>query len=385
LAINFSLVFTLPHEFTLSQTIMDPQEDVVPTEPLFRPAKKRKFMRRRPDPELADTEEADNQNDHPSASQVPGGSNIRRPRAVRKGGIGFSTASRLGDDQGQQVALVPAVGETEDEKIRAMNERFTGYTGQTVDVDKHMYESFPTTDRSVRLMWANEIRMAFIDSEMAKRYQHESKADNSGSNQPTQAEVAGGLSVSGHQTREPASLGKLHEIDLGEEATLRNIARTEAATRQMAEKGESPTSVDHATSETGRPGPDGKSWRNRKQRTEADIARDRLVEEVLRESKCVWNSNGNLTWSVSLLTLAVIVEIYDEHEEETQMDDQQAADDRVAEQFRRDFMDAMQSRRRTRPAAKPVANVEGPRGPKLGGSRSARAAMREKEAQAGKK
>ena len=282
---------------------MDPQEDTVPTEPLFRPAKKRKFMRRRADPELADTEEADNQDDNPSASQAPGSSNIRRPRAVRKGGIGFSTASRLGDDQAQQVALVPAVGETEDEKIRAMNERFTGYTGQTVDVDKHMYESFPSTDRPVRLMWANEIRMAFIDSEMAKRYQPESNADHSGPNQPTQAEVAGGLSVSGHQTREPASLGKLHEIDLGQEATLRNIARTEAATRQMTEKGELPKSADHATSETGRPGQDGKSWRNRKQRTEADIARDRLVEEVLRESKCVWNSNGNLAWSVSFLTL----------------------------------------------------------------------------------
>ncbi|CAI7666317.1 unnamed protein product [Penicillium discolor] len=322
---------------------MDPQEDVVPTESLFRPAKKRKFMRRRPDHDAPDAEEADNQNDNHGASQAPASNNIRRPRAVRRGGIGFSTASRLGDDQGQQLALVPAAGETEDEKIRAMNERFTGYTGQTVDVDKHM--------------------MAFIDSEMAKRYQPESKVDHSGSNQPTQEEVAGVQSLPGHQTREPASLGKLHEIDLGHEATLRNIARTEAATRQM-ENGELPTSVDHAASETGRPGPDGKSWRNRKQRTEADIARDRLVEEVLRESK---------------------LEIYDEHEEETHLDDQQAADDRVAEQFRRDFMDAMQSRRRTRPAAKPVANVEAPRGPKLGGSRSARAAMREKEAQAGKK
>ncbi|KAJ5375115.1 Hepatocellular carcinoma-associated antigen 59 [Penicillium concentricum] len=325
---------------------MDTQEDVVPTESLFRPAKKRKFMRRRPGHEIADTEEADNQNVTPGASQAPGSNNLRRPRAVRKGGIGFSTASRLGDDQGQQLALVPApaAGETEDEKIRAMNERFTGYTGQTVDVDKHM--------------------MAFIDSEMAKRYQPESKADHSGSNQPTQEEVAAGMSLPGHQTREPASLGKLHEIDLGHEATLRNIARTEAATRQMTEKGELPASVGHAASVMGRPGPDGKSWRNRKQRTEADIARDRLVEEVLRESK---------------------LEIYDEHEEETQLDDQQAADDRVAEQFRRDFMDAMQTRRRTRPAAKPAANVEVPRGPKLGGSRSARAAMREKEAQAGKK
>ncbi|KAF9241905.1 hypothetical protein DTO013E5_6868 [Penicillium roqueforti] len=322
---------------------MDTQEDTMPIESLFRPAKKRKFMRRRPDHEILDTEEADNQNDNPGASQALGSNNLRRPRAIRKGGIGFSTASRLGDDQGQQLALVPVAGDTENEKIQAMNERFTGYTGQTVDVDKHM--------------------MAFIDSEMAKRYQPESKADHSGSNQPTQEEVAGGLSLPGHQTREPASLGKLHEIDLGQEATLRNIARTEAATRQMTENGGLPTSVDTAP-ETGRPNPDGKSWRNRKQRTDADIARDRLVEEVLRESK---------------------LEIYDEQEEETQLDDQQAADDRVAEQFRRDFMDAMQSRRRTRPAAKPVANVEAPRGPKLGGSRSARAAMREKEAQAGKK
>ncbi|QQK45709.1 Hepatocellular carcinoma-associated antigen 59 [Penicillium digitatum] len=323
---------------------MDTQEDVVPTESLFRPAKKRKFMRRRPDDETPDIEEADDQNGNPGASQASGSSNLRRPRPIRKGGIGFSTESRLGDNQGQQVALLPAAGESEDEKIRAMNERFTGYSGQTVDVDKHM--------------------MAFIDSEMAKRYQPESKVDHSGSIQPTQEEVSGGLSLPGHQTREPASLGKLHEIDLGQEATLRNIARTEAATRQMAEKGELPTSADYAASEMGRPGPDGKSWRNRKQRTDADIARDRLVEEVLRESK---------------------LEIYDEHEEETQLDDQQAADDRVAEQFRRDFMDAMQSRRRTRPATKPVANIEAPRGPKLGGSRSARAAMREKEAQAGKK
>jgi hypothetical protein len=265
---------------------MDAQEDAVPVESLFRPAKKRKFMRRRPDHDIPDTEEADNQNDNPVASQAPGSNNLRRPRTIRKGGIGFSTASRLGDDQGQQLALVPAAGETEDEKIRAMNERFTGYTGQTVDVDKHMYASFRTADRSVRLMWTNEIRMAFIESEMAKRYQPESKADHSSSNQTTQEEVAAGLSLPGHQTREPASLGKLHEIDLGHEATLRNIARTEAATRQMADKGELPASAGQAASDVGRPGPDGKSWRNRKQRTEADIARDRLVEEVLRESKC---------------------------------------------------------------------------------------------------
>jgi hypothetical protein len=77
------------------------------------------------------------------------------------------------------------------------------------------------------------------------------------------------------------------------------------------------------------------------------------------------------------------VDVYDEPEEEPQADDQ-AADDRIAEQFRRDFLDAIQSRRRTR-TTKTVSKTEAPKGPKLGGSRSARAAMRESQAQAGKK
>jgi hypothetical protein len=138
--------FPLPLDFTLSQATMDTEPDFVPTESLFRPAKKRKFLRRRPDDE---PENADNQNDSPDAPQASGTNNPRRPR-TRKGGIGFSTASRLGDTQGQQVALAPAGGDPDDEKIRTMNERFTGYTGQSVDVDRHMYESFPAADRSVR-------------------------------------------------------------------------------------------------------------------------------------------------------------------------------------------------------------------------------------------
>ena len=69
--------------------------------------------------------------------------------------------------------------------------------------------------------------------------------------------------------------------------------------------------------------------------------------------------------------------MYDEPEEEPS--DEQAADDRIAEQFRRDFLDAIQSRRRvTKPNPK-TAKTEAPKGPKLGGSRSARAAMREQE------
>jgi hypothetical protein len=82
------------------------------------------------------------------------------------------------------------------------------------------------------------------------------------------------------------------------------------------------------------------------------------------------------------------VDVYDEPEQSATYDDM-AADDRIAEQFRRDFMEAIQSRRRTRVTTtttnKRVAKPEPPRGPKLGGSRSARAAMREMQEKSGKK
>lgn len=61
----------------------------------------------------------------------------------------------------------------------------------------------------------------------------------------------------------------------------------------------------------------------------------------------------------------------------------EAADERIAEEFRREFMDAMAERRNQRrrlpaPPPKPGAKQEEIlRGPKLGGSRNARAAMRD--------
>jgi hypothetical protein len=61
-----------------------------------------------------------------------------------------------------------------------------------------------------------------------------------------------------------------------------------------------------------------------------------------------------------------------------------AADDRMAEEFRREFMDAMTQRQQKKkppvPPGRPGARKEDPdvlKGPKLGGSRNARAAMRD--------
>lgn len=54
------------------------------------------------------------------------------------------------------------------------------------------------------------------------------------------------------------------------------------------------------------------------------------------------------------------------------------ADSRLASQFQQDYLDAMQSRQQAQKKAIPGAEP-GQKGPKLGGSRQQRAAMRERE------
>lgn len=273
-------------------------DDIVP-EPLFRPAKRRKFVRRRPDDNSEDTTAGDqvadsNEKDGraassraaPDADEDTGSTGVirlRRPHITRKGGIAFSATSRSGKDDSRQTALGPA-RDLEKETVQDMCDRFTGHTGQTVDVDRHMYED-PLPCVVPGATKTNKIRMAYIDSQMAKRYRHSPIPQSEDVDRPT-LEGPGGPTMSGQpeREREPASLGRLHEIDLGQETKLQNIARTEAATRQMAGDEDSPTPGEPAT-QTDRPGPSEKQWRNRKRRTSADIERDRLVDEVLRESK----------------------------------------------------------------------------------------------------
>jgi hypothetical protein len=65
------------------------------------------------------------------------------------------------------------------------------------------------------------------------------------------------------------------------------------------------------------------------------------------------------------------------------MGDKEAADKRMGEQFRKEFLEVMEM---LQPAGQPKAPGEmGRRGPKLGDSHSARAAMRERELAAKRK
>lgn len=278
--------------------IMDTEGDIAP-ENLFRPAKRRKFARRRQDdpeettsaaaePVAESTDkaplasESKSSDDADESTHSTGVVRLRRPKATRKGGIGFSATPRpSGKDDNRQTTL-STVEDQGKETIRAMGDRFQMYTGQAEDVDRHMYELYPLSRSSVPgAMRTNKIRMAYIDAEMAKRFHRSPLPEGSPADQPVSQPASGAASTPGQQhERLPASLGKLHEIDLGQETKLQNIARTEAATRRLA------GDEDEPAQSTERVGSPAKSWRNRKRRASADIERDRLVEEILRESKC---------------------------------------------------------------------------------------------------
>ncbi len=122
--------------------------------------------------------------------------------------------------------------------------------------------------------------MAYIDSELAKRRQAAPSSSTS-HNQGIGELSENGALIDAGLHRQPAALGKLHEIDLGPDATLKNIARTEEAKRRLEggaldEEGDGIVKLRR----------DGKPFRRRRRRNSDDVKRDKLVEEVMRESRC---------------------------------------------------------------------------------------------------
>jgi hypothetical protein len=139
----------------------------------------------------------------------------------------------------------------------------------------------------------DEGRMAYIDSELAKRRVEGMNAVQSSQQQgsaPSRLDLlreagGNGEGKKGVEVqRQPAALGKLLEIDLGDEARSKNVKRTEQARRKL--DGEEVEDED----KPGKPGKvrlgrDGKPWRGRKRRGSDDVKRDKLVDEVLRENR----------------------------------------------------------------------------------------------------
>ncbi|KAF2008449.1 hypothetical protein BU24DRAFT_429304 [Aaosphaeria arxii CBS 175.79] len=160
-----------------------------------------------------------------------------------------------------------------------------------------------------------------------------------------------------------AGHGKLMEIDLGPEATAKNIERTEQARRRLEGHVEPDAEEPQGKVRLGKDGKPRKRWQKR--RNSEDIRRDAMVEAVLRESK---------------------LEYFEEAKPAPKpTDPNRDADDAIAEQFRLDFLESIENRhRRAAPPPNAKGAKEHPKGPKLGGSRSARAAMRAQEEQAAK-
>ncbi|KAL8370306.1 hypothetical protein RB595_000609 [Gaeumannomyces hyphopodioides] len=175
----------------------------------------------------------------------------------------------------------------------------------------------------------------------------------------------GATALRGEALQQPALRGKLQEVDLGQEMRSRNAALTQRATMKGGDGGD----VDNDDSDSSSAGEGGaskpvaaKGPQGRKRRASDDAMRDKMVEEFLRENK---------------------VDMYDMADQE-ERDGEMAHDDRVAEQFRREFFEAMSQRnRRRRPAInhhkRPSTRKEEEilKGPKLGGSRNERAQMRD--------
>lgn len=153
-------------------------------------------------------------------------------------------------------------------------------------------------------------RMAYIDSELAKRRAPEgSQASSLQAGQESSVVTAttstantsiitgsgNGMILPSHARnkdptqRQPATIGKLQEIDLGDEARNRNIERTNNARRRM--DGEVVEEVvQGGKKKKVRLNRDGSVWVPRKRRGSDDIKRDQLVEAVLRENRCMSSS-----------------------------------------------------------------------------------------------
>lgn len=160
-----------------------------------------------------------------------------------------------------------------------------------------------------------------------------------------------------------AMQGQLVEIDLGDEARDSNVARTERATQPGRSSAEA---EDHGGRRSKKPrlGRDGKPWRPRNRRDSDAIKRDQIVEEILRESR---------------------LDVYEAPVQQASNpaadEEDGAADDRLAEEFRQQFLEDVAQRqlKKKKPTNQPnkPGSEDVLKGPKLGGSRNVRAAMRD--------
>ncbi|KAK7426380.1 hypothetical protein QQZ08_007135 [Neonectria magnoliae] len=347
----------------------------------FRAGKKRKAYRQRIDdddavapktlegrsPDVAAPANDEGGDDESSVAAALRLRNARRGRL--RGGVAFkNTAAKPDGETSSDRALVlrdPEAAPEKEADLSNVGNRFMHQTGLVADMnDKHMFVAAQTPLHLRH--WTNHSRMEYIESRLSSRASAPSSNTKdapsaTASSAPAKAAAPGpSKPEGGHAVMQ----GKLMEIDLGDEARDTNVARTE---RVIQHGGSSVAGEDGGQSRRAkkpRLGRDGKPWRPRNRRPSDAIMRDQIVEEVLRESR-----------------LDVYEAPIDASSKPTGNDEDGAADDRLAEEFRRQFLDdvaqrQLKKRKPTAQAARPGAE-DVLKGPKLGGSRNVRAAMRD--------
>ena len=258
-----------------------------------------------------------------------------------------------------------------------------------------VFPSLSLTASKISGVATNVLREDYIDTELAKL--HQSKRNGHAGFDPRNDLHDGDVQGPAHPDgRQPASLGRIHEIDLGPDSAARNVALTEAAhqRRQLLRQGIDPDA------EKPRLRRDGKPFRRRRRNSD-DVRRDKLVEEVLKETQMqVYEKKAETHRGGQPSQVTGESETADQIAADTRgepryasssapSEDEEGADDLLAEQFRRDFMEQVNARRRQRQPVPGSARAKAreqnaaadnvTKGPKLGGSRSARAKVRERQ------
>ncbi|CEJ90574.1 hypothetical protein VHEMI06348 [[Torrubiella] hemipterigena] len=307
----------------------------------FRVGKKRKAYRQRVEEDVGhaadqgpsdsvpveaqgvETDKGDREEDEGDAIQAA--LKLRNARRGRLQGVSFTANSQIGA-HGEQSLVV----RQPEELAKGIPDRFTHQTGLAMELnDKHMEQ--------------------YIESRLSSRTagsttEHVTAPDAASSNT---SGLQATNSITGGQT---ASRGKLLEVDLSQQ----DFAKRE---------------IDRKRLFGGQDSPEKPKRRNRNRRGSDDIKRDQLVEAFLTENKLdVYNvpaAQNKTGSSASGKTLS--------------------ADDIMAEQFQRQYMDELAMRNaRRRPAinqpkgasAAQQAAEEVLKGPKLGGSKNNRTAVR---------
>ncbi|KAF2653452.1 hypothetical protein K491DRAFT_602893 [Lophiostoma macrostomum CBS 122681] len=289
----------------------------------------------------------------------------------------YRDAARKAAERRNEIVLreggaVDGVGAEGVEGARAGNQysgRFVAQTGQIVDVDDAQMAKFV----EARLAEQNHRLYGWpipkhLEPFVAKLTPAQQSAADTASLSLGSERLDGGLRVPrpDRDGRLAAGMGKLQEVDLGPEAFERNMAKIEEARKRG--EGYTPDTAVKASDGKEQPKP-GKRRRWQKRRNSEDLRRDLAVEAVLKEAK-----------------LNLFEEDAPPSPPAAYTSDAEDAGDAMLEQFRREYLETQESRnRKPAPPPGPKGAKEQPKGPKLGGSRSARAAMQSKLLEEGKK